>query len=163
MARQRSTSRIVHGLRESGLTLIELLLVVAMVAVLAGIALPIYQNYRERVKQAQAIQDIIVIQTVIRGYAQDHGHYPVTLADVGNNQRMDPWGRPYVYQDLSTLQTRGLARKDRKLNPLNSDFDLYSVGKDGLSRTQLTNKESLDDIVRANDGAYVGLAADYTR
>lgn len=54
------------------------------------------------------------------------------------------------------------ARKDRKLNPLNSDFDLYSLGKDGLSKPQLTNRDSLDDIVRANDGAFVGLAANYT-
>lgn len=56
---------------------------------------------------------------------------------------------------------KGKARKDRKLNPLNSDFDLYSLGKDGASKTQLTNKVSLDDTVRANDGAFVGLAADY--
>lgn len=151
------------SLRNSGLTIIELLLVLAMLGVLTAIALPLYNNYRERIRQTQAIQDIIVMQTMVKGYADDHGHYPASLADIKNGGRLDPWGRPYVYQDLSTVQNRGKARKDRKLNPLNSDFDLYSVGQDGLSRTQLTNKESLDDIVRANDGAYVGLASEYTR
>ena len=37
-------------------------------------------------------------------------------------------------------------------DPINSKFDLYSMGKDGVSQTQLTNKDSLDDIVWANDG-----------
>ncbi len=68
-----------------------------------------------------------------------------------------------MYQELASAPGKGKARKDRKLNPLNSDFDLYSLGKNGVSKTQLTNKDSLDDVVRANDGAFVGLAADYTQ
>lgn len=148
--------------RSSGLTLIELLLVVALVGVLAGLALPKYQSYQERIKQTQAIQDITILQTLIRDYRLNSGSYPASLADVGNGGRLDPWGRPYVYQELMSVHGKGSARKDRKLNPLNSDFDLYSVGKDGDSKTQLTNKLSLDDIVRANDGAFVGLATDYT-
>ncbi len=148
--------------RSSGLTLIELLLVVALVGVLAAIALPMYQGYKERIRQSQAIQDITVLQAVIREYQLNHGTYPAALADVGNAGWRDPWGNAYEYQELVSVAGRGKARKDRKLNPLNSDFDLYSVGKDGLSKTQLTNKDSLDDIVRANDGAFVGLAANYT-
>ena len=148
--------------RSTGLTLIELLLVVAMIGVLVALALPKYQSYQERIKQTQAIQDITVLQALIRDYQLNSGSYPASLADVGNGGRADPWGRPYVYQELASVHGKGRARKDRKLNPLNSDFDLYSVGKDGDSKTQLTNKLSLDDVVRANDGAFVGLAADYT-
>lgn len=148
--------------RESGLTLVELMLVVAIIGVLVGIAIPKYNEYQERVKQTQAIQDIQVIQTLIKLYALDSGSYPASLAAVGNGGKLDPWGRPYVYQELASVKGHGKARKDRKLNPLNSDFDLYSLGKDGDSKQQLTNKESLDDIVRANDGAYVGLASDYS-
>ena len=149
--------------RSPGFTLIELLLVVGLLGVLVAIALPMYQNYRERIRQAQAVQDILVLQTLIQDYHLDRGQYPEALAEVGNAGRVDPWGRLYIYQELASAPGKGMARKDRKLNPLNSDFDLYSLGKNGVSKTQLTNKDSLDDIVRANDGAYVGLAADYTR
>lgn len=149
--------------RSPGFTLIELLLVVALLGVLTAIALPIYQNYQERIRRAQAIQDIQILQTLIQDFRLNSGHYPDTLADVGNADRLDPWRRPYVYQELASAPGKGKARKDRKLNPLNSDFDLYSLGRDGVSKTQLTNKDSLDDIVRANDGVFVGLAADYTR
>ncbi|MDZ4074453.1 MAG: prepilin-type cleavage/methylation domain-containing protein [Hylemonella sp.] len=148
--------------RSTGLTVIELLLVVAMIGVLVALALPKYQSYQERIKQTHAIQDITVLQALIRDYQLNNGSYPASLAEVGNADRLDPWGHPYVYQELASVKGHGKARKDRKLNPLNSDFDLYSVGKDGDSKTQLTNKLSLDDVVRANDGAFVGLAADYT-
>lgn len=148
---------------KSGLTLIEVLLVLAIIGVLAAVALPKYNDYRERIKQSQAANDIVVLQLVIKNHQLNSGSYPATLADIGNGSKLDPWGRPYAYVDLSSLHGKGMARKDRKLNPINSDFDLYSLGKDGSSKTQLTNKESLDDVVRANDGAYIGLAAAYTR
>ncbi len=149
--------------RLSGLTLIELLLVVAMIGVLVGIVLPAYQGYQERARQSQAIQDIKVLQILIREHQVNHGSYPTTLAEVGNAGRVDPWGRAYVYLELSSPANKGRARKDRKLFPINSDFDLYSLGKDGLTKVQLTHRESLDDIVRANDGAFVGLAANYSQ
>lgn len=55
----------------------------------------------------------------------------------------------------------GKARKDRFLVPINSDYDLYSKGKDGESVAPLTASKSRDDVVRANDGAFVGLATDF--
>ena len=55
----------------------------------------------------------------------------------------------------------GDVRKDKNLNPLNTDFDLYSLGEDGASASPLTAKNSRDDIVRANNGAYIGLGEDY--
>lgn len=149
--------------RRTGLTLIELMLVLAILGVLTAIALPKYADYRERVRQTQAIQDIAVMQAQIKTYRLDAGAYPATLGDVGSGSKLDPWGRPYVYLDLTSIKGKGKSRKDHKLNPINSDFDLYSVGKDGVSKTQLTNKESLDDIVRASDGAYIGLAANFTQ
>ena len=47
------------------------------------------------------------------------------------------------------------------MNPLNSDYDLYSVGEDGLTQKPLNASNARDDIVRANNGAFVGLAEDY--
>jgi general secretion pathway protein G len=44
------------------------------------------------------------------------------------------------------------------LHPINSDYDLYSIGKDGESVAPLTAKKSWDDVIRAADGAYIGLA-----
>ncbi len=55
----------------------------------------------------------------------------------------------------------GQARKDRFLVPINSDFDLYSMGKDGDSVGPLTAQKSHDDVIRANDGGFYGLASNF--
>jgi general secretion pathway protein G len=53
----------------------------------------------------------------------------------------------------------GQPRKDRFLVPINTDFDLYSVGRDGESVPSLTAAKSRDDVVRAANGAFIGLAS----
>ncbi|MDR4480167.1 MAG: prepilin-type N-terminal cleavage/methylation domain-containing protein [Nitrospira sp.] len=57
--------------------------------------------------------------------------------------------------------SKGKPRKERFLHPINSDYDLYSMGKDGESVEPLTAKKSQDDVIRANDGSFVGLAAEF--
>jgi len=148
--------------RKAGWTLVELMLVVAVIGVLAAIAMPIYASYRDRINRTTAVQDIKILQMMIKEYAVNNGAFPASLAGIGNDGKLDPWGHAYRYVDLTTALGRGQARKDHKLNPINSDFDLYSMGKNGVSQTQLTQKDSLDDIVRARDGAFVGLASDFS-
>jgi general secretion pathway protein G len=79
----------------------------------------------------------------------------------GFGAHSDPWGRPHQFTKLQGINGKGKARKDKNLNPLNADYDLYSVGPDGLTALPLTAKAARDDIVRANNGAFVGVASDY--
>ena len=146
-----------------GLTLVELSIVIAIIAILAAIAVPSYSSYRERVRIHQAITDITAMGEAIKLYEIDNRTYPATLAEIGKAGVLDPWNRPYEYLRLQPLDNnqKGKVRKDKNLVPINSDFDLYSNGKDGGSQGPLTAKASHDDIVRANDGRYVGLASDY--
>ena len=143
----------------TGVTLVELLLAVAVAAVLAMIAVPSYSSYMDRSKVAQAEGDIVQIEVAIAQYLSDHASLPSALTDLNGVNLTDPWGNAYQYLNLTTLHGHGQARKDRSLVPINSDYDLYSMGKDGQSVPPLTASVSQDDIVRGRNGAFVGLAS----
>lgn len=147
-------------LSQRAFTLLELLIVVAIIGILAAIAIPAYNGYVEFAKQKRCIAEIRTIEKAIAAYHNDTGEYPNSLADVQFGALTDPWGFPYYYLRIDGGGTNGNGnkRRDRNLNPLNSDYDLFSVGKNGVYKKQLNNKDSLDDIVRANDGAFVDLA-----
>lgn len=156
---QISLRRIVK--QSSGFTLIELIIVISILGVLSAIAIPYYQDYKDRINVAQAITDIRQISVLAKQYETENRDLPSSLSDVGVGTMLDPWGHPYQYLDITTEKGKGNLRKDKSLNPINSDFDLYSMGKDGKSQLPLTVKVSHDDIIRARDGQFVGLAADF--
>ncbi|QJR16560.1 type II secretion system protein [Usitatibacter palustris] len=145
----------------SGFSTLELLIALAIVAVLVSVALPAFEKQKEKVRVATAVADIGGMSVAIKLFEQDAGYLPASLGDVGFASKLDPWGRPYEYLDYSSGKGNGKPRKDKKLKPLNSDFDLYSVGKDGQSQAPLNAKASRDDIVRARDGGFIGLASDF--
>lgn len=149
--------------RNAGFTLIEWLIALTLLATLAGIAIPAYTNYVNRANIAQAKTDIRTLELLIGGYEAKNDELPDTLADIGHANFSDPWDNPYRYLRIAGagLKGKGNLRKDRFLVPLNSDYDLYSMGKDGQSKVPLTAKVSRDDIIRANNGAFIGVAVDY--
>ncbi|MFO0700800.1 MAG: prepilin-type N-terminal cleavage/methylation domain-containing protein [Nitrospira sp.] len=55
----------------------------------------------------------------------------------------------------------GGARKDRFLVPINSDFDVYSMGKNLDTVAPLNPPKSQDDVIRASDGGFYGLARNF--
>ena len=146
---------------ERAFSVLELLLVIALIGTLAAIAIPGLFAALDYVRINRAIADIKALELDIKTFELTQGRLPNSLSEVRSDTVTDPWGNPYVYTNLTVLTGKGKARKDRFLNPLNSDFDLYSTGEDGKSSTPLTAKASRDDIVRANDGGFVGLAADF--
>lgn len=156
---QRLEGRALYG----GFTLIELIIIIAVIGILSAIAIPTYASYKEKQKISACKLDIKTIDTAIRNYFTENNGYPDTLADVNLAGMRDPWGNPYQYLNIagSGKKTPGGARKDHFMVPINTDFDLYSMGPDGMSVAPLTAKASRDDIIRANDGQYIGPASEY--
>ena len=145
--------------RRSGFTLLEILITVTVISILASIAVPAYTGSVNKSRAAVAMADIKYVEQALEKYLTNHNDFPGTLADADLSP-VDPWGNPYQYLRMSDAKV-GQVRKDKSQHPLNTDYDLYSMGADGKSVTPLTAKPSQDDIIRANNGGFIGFASDY--
>lgn len=154
---------LIKGRRErgGGFTLVELLIVIAILGTLSGIAIPLYNYQIEKARIIRAIAEIRILEKEITLYEIDSRDLPDKLEDIGRKGFLDPWGKKYKYLNFANVKGKGKMRKNRFLVPLNSDFDLCSKGRDGKSKPNLAAKASYDDIIRANDGEYVGIASEY--
>ena len=113
-------------------TLIEILVVVVIIAVLAGAIAPTLWQHIGAAKQSVAIGNITSIESAINIFIITYDRMPNTLeelvsrpADIDEakwaiptlkaKDLVDPWGRPFIYKQPGD---RGA-------------FDIYSLGKDG--------------------------------
>jgi len=104
---------------ESGFTLIEIMLVVIIIGILAGMVVPNFvgRSREARIKAAQG--DIATLGTSLNLFELDKGRYPSSLSELVTGDRKyidgtgvpkDPWGNEYVYKaagDGYTLKSRG--------------------------------------------------------
>lgn len=120
-------------MRTSGFTLLELLVVVVIIGLLAGIVAPRYfgQVGKSEINVARA--QIDALGKALDQYRLDTGRYPDNELGLGallqrpagepkwngpylrKSLPLDPWGKPYVY----------------RMPGENGEFDLVSFGKDG--------------------------------
>ena len=144
-----------------GWTLIEVIIAIAVVATLSTIGVVMYRTSVHSSRVVKAIAEIRTIQMDLDNYYEMYGDYPLSLDDGGHGGRLDPWGNVYQFLNFDTDPKKKKARKDKNLKPLNTKYDLFSTGPDGEWKQSLSSKTSRDDIIRANDGEFVGIAELY--
>ncbi|MCP4549868.1 MAG: prepilin-type N-terminal cleavage/methylation domain-containing protein [bacterium] len=151
-----------------GFTLIELAIVLMlMIIILAGSFLAI-QGYLTRTMIARAVTEIRMVEKEIILFQASCGEYPSSLEEIDRQNLLDPWGVPYVYtRILGGLAAAAMNDGDVPCrfgpdnNPLNTDFDLFSCGKDAASSRSIAARSSRDDVIRARNGLFIGLAANF--
>ena len=121
---------------ESGMTLIELTIVMVIIGLLAALVIPQFRGVVDDAKLKTAQTEIQVFENALQRYSIDVGDFPTTEQGLrvlwsasslaSGNWRgpylvkpkfRDPWGNDYIYRYPSTHQ--------------GYDYDLYSLGKDG--------------------------------
>ena len=133
---------------QRGFTLIELMVVIVILGILAGLIVPRIMGRPEQAKRLKARMQIESIGTALKLYKLDNGSYPSTeqglqalveqpsAGNIPKNWRkggylekgkvpQDPWGNEFVY-----------------LSPgIHDDFDLISYGADGSSGGEEKNAD----------------------
>ena len=123
-----------------GFTLIELMVVIVILGILAGLIVPRIMGRPEEAKQLKAKMQIESLETALKLYRLDNGSYPSTeqglqalveQPETGNAPKKwrkggylekgrvpkDPWGNEFIY-----------------LSPgVQGDYDIISYGADGIA------------------------------
>jgi general secretion pathway protein G len=148
-----------------GFTLVELLVVVAILAILAAALLPKFLGYTDNAREAQTMADLSTMKSVVEIYAADvgAGKYPAVdgddgigkvLTDAGINWAKadgvkDPYGHPYAY---ATVEEGGYG---------NQHYIIASPGKDGVfGGTSTDDIYVTDDSGQPTKGNLLGIAGE---
>ena len=123
---------------DRGFTLIELMVVIVILGILAGLIIPRIMGRPEEARRMKARVQIESIETALKLYKLDNGYYPTT--DQGLQALVEA---PTVGQLPRALRTGGYLEKGKVPNDpwgneyvypcpgVNGDFDLSSYGPDG--------------------------------
>jgi general secretion pathway protein G len=158
-----------------GFTLLELIIVFGIISLLSLIGMQVYGHFIDKAKNTRAMAEIRLLEKEITGFWNDYDRPPNTLAELNRPNMLDPWGKPYQYVNFDTTsdadkkrrrtggggKVKGKGKAKGKGAPLNSDYDLFSMGKDKTSAPSIADSTSKDDVIRADDGNYIGLASEY--
>lgn len=106
--------------KEKGFTLIELMVVIAIIGILATMAVPTYKNIVQRAKETVLKHNLFAIRDVIDQYYQDKSKYPSSLQD---------------------LVSEGYFRGSLPIDPMTSKADWVEVPFTGNEKGQLEPTE----------------------
>ena len=128
------------------LTLLELILVVAILGTVSGIAIPSFLAHRDKVLAQEAISDIAAIDLVLQKYYAENGKFPDSLAEIGQDGNKDPGATPTSISIWRTIRRRtSVGRIKRSIR--STRISISTAWARTEINLAITSQPSWDDII----------------
>ena len=153
-----------------GFTLIEMLIVVAIIGILAALLIPNAMSALQKAKQKGTVKDINTIATGLMDYVTDKGFVPVHSGNLAKDDAIvsalqgfymkvvpinDQWAHPFIVDTRNAIKTNFISTLPDSYTPGNDDFVVGSYGRDGVQtdpKYDYTDpSKSLYDVSSMND------------
>jgi len=114
-------------MNKKGFTLIELMIVVAIIGILAAIAIPNFMNYQCKAKQAEAKSNLGNIKTMQEAYRAEYDTYSTSQGAIGFS--INSTDARYNYTITAGNTTTFSAQANATIN---GNADLWILGPTGI-------------------------------
>ena len=119
--------------RKKGFTLVEIMIVVAIIALLASIAVPNFMRARKRSQATRMLEDLRIIDAALDQYAIEHNRSPGSSAGFGDLQ-------PYIKNGIALYNSAGLDLYNNQYN----ENAIFTV--DGIPKVNSATFNLLSDV-----------------
>jgi general secretion pathway protein G len=135
--------RTVRGPRRSGMTLIEVLLVLMILVIIASLAVTAYGPMREKALINAAKTQINAFKTPLEGYRLDVGSFPASSQGLealrsapSGLSDANSWKGPYLDSDVPSDPWKNKYRYEYPGKQQSDLPDIWSMGPDGIDNTE---------------------------
>jgi prepilin-type N-terminal cleavage/methylation domain-containing protein len=153
--------------KKKGFTLVELLVVVAILAILLVALIPSALGYSDKARDTRAAKDIRNFTTVVEAFASADGNYPEASLDTDNPRSIasvmqskgikwtgdetgvvDPWNNPYYYDLTEDYYCIASAGKD---GTLNTEDDICNISGKASKKASGLDGNAIPSAVPGNN------------
>lgn len=133
----RANAEMEMNHHQRAFTLIELVVVILIIAVLAGLSFPVYQSIQNSAKKTQAKNDVTQIVTAVNSFYTEYGRYPIiggATTDAGATFGQGASNSKALFDELRGKTTTINTRQVVFISPpedTNQDSPKGKIGKDG--------------------------------